>query len=79
MLRMLIAVSQPVWPEQRLINLLQGNVALAVPLVLLIIKLVVLRVAGDANELFRRLVSVPLDLVFISVGMILFALQKKHP
>ena len=76
---MLIASTQPIWTEQRLIGILQGNVAVAIPLLLLTLKLAVLRVAGNADELFRRLVSIPLELVFISNGIVVAGLARRIP
>jgi hypothetical protein len=76
---MLLASTQPMWPEQRLIGFLQGNVAVAIPLLLLILKLAVLRAAGNADELFRRLVSLPLELIFISNGIIVAGLARRIP
>jgi hypothetical protein len=76
---MLVASVQPHWLEETLIALLQANVALAIPIVLLILKLVVLRVAGDADELFRSLIALPLEVVFIAIGLVIAGLGRTIP
>jgi hypothetical protein len=76
---MLLANTQTIWPEQRLIGVLQGNVAVAIPLLLLILKLAILRTVGDPDEFFRRLVSIPLELIFISDGIIVAGLARRIP
>ena len=64
-----------IWFEDALISLLRSNVAVAIPLFILLLKLVVLRISGDLEELFRSLVAIPL----ISIGLIFAGLGRTIP
>jgi hypothetical protein len=65
--------------EERLIAVLRANSFLAIPLLLLFVKLFVIRISGDVDELFRRLVALPVELLFISMGITIAGLARNNP
>ena len=70
---------QPIWLEDLVISLLSANVALAIPIFILVLKLVVLRISGDLDELFRSLAAVPLELLLIAIGLVFTGLSRTVP
>ncbi len=65
--------------EQFLIRFLQSHVNIVIPLAITALRLIVLRLAGDMKEMFKTLFSVPMDLVFISISLVLAGLARTIP
>lgn len=65
--------------ETLVLSFLRSHVNIVIPLAIMALRLVVLRLAGDMKEMFRTLFSVPMDLVFISISLVLAGLARTIP
>jgi hypothetical protein len=70
---------QPIWFEDTIAAVLRSNVAVTIPLLILLIKLMVLRVSGEAQELFRSIVAIPLEIILIAIGTVVAGLSRTIP
>jgi hypothetical protein len=66
--------------EHFVINLYKHNLALALPLTILGIKMVVRTVAREpAKDIFRSILTMPLDFVYIAIGLLLTGIARRLP
>jgi hypothetical protein len=65
--------------EQAIIKFLSDWIVLVLPISVALIRLGLFRFAGEAEEVYRNLFSVPQDLVFIAVSFILAGLSRTIP
>lgn len=59
--------------------LLRSNVAVAIPILVVLFKLFALRLAWEAEELFKSIVAIPLELILIGVGIVVAGLARTIP
>ena len=66
--------------EQIIMGLYVHNVVVALPLTILIIKLLVRFVTREpAKDVFRSILDLPLDLVYVALGLLLAGMARRIP
>ncbi len=59
---------------------IQSNLILLLPFILILMRLIVMRLAGESAEEFgRNVLNVPIDLSFAAIGIVLSALHNDFP
>jgi hypothetical protein len=66
----------PIWFENPIVRFLKNNMAVVIPLFILFLKVVVIRISGDVNELIHSIVVTPMEVLLISMGFIFEGLRQ---
>lgn len=65
--------------EQRVVVFLQNWIVLVLPVTIVLLRLLLYRFAGDKEEMYRNLLTIPQDLTFIAIGFILAGVSRTIP
>lgn len=74
-----LAAIPPLWFENAIVDFLRSNVAVVIPLFILFLKIVVLRISGDVEELIHSLVIMRMEVLLIAIGFVLAGLSRTVP
>jgi hypothetical protein len=69
----------PIWFEGPLVQFLRANIAVVIPVFILFLKIVVLRISGDVNELIHSIVITPMEVMLIALGFVFAGLSRTVP
>lgn len=64
----------------QIVSTIQNNLIVLLPFILILLRLLVMRVAGGrSDEYLRNLLNVPVDVSFAAIGIVLSALHEDFP
>ena len=64
----------------RIVTGIQANLILLLPFILVVLRFIVMRIAGESvEEFWRSMLNVPIELCFAAIGIVLSALHDDFP